>query len=324
VIDHRPDPDALLGASRTRNPSAARPAQDLLRRGRRGGQDVRDAGGRAGAPRRRRRRGRRLRRDRTAARRPRRCSTDCEILPAAAGRVPRRHAPRLRPRRRARAPSGLVVVDELAHTNAPGSGTPSGGRTCSSSSTPGSTSTRRERAARREPQRHRGQDHRAWSSETVPDSVFEDADELELIDLRPTSSWSALAEGKVYVPRAGPGGRAATSSARATSSRCASSPCEGPPARGRPMRVYRRTTRSTPSGPRLERLLVCVGPSRIPHASCGRPSDGRPARRRVDARDRADARAPAGAGRRAGPRDRHPAARRAARRPDRDAHAATA
>jgi two-component system sensor histidine kinase KdpD len=37
----------------------------------------------------------------------------------------------------------VLLVDELAHTNAPGSRHPSAGRTCSSCSTPASTCTRR-------------------------------------------------------------------------------------------------------------------------------------------------------------------------------------
>jgi len=37
--------------------------------------------------------------------------------------------------------------------------------------------------------------------ETVPDSVFEQADEVELVDLPPDDLLERLREGKVYIPR---------------------------------------------------------------------------------------------------------------------------
>ena len=51
--------------------------------------------------------------------------------------------------------------------------------------------------------------------ETVPDSVFEEADEVELVDLPPDDLLERLKEGKVYVPEQA-GEAAGTSSARAT------------------------------------------------------------------------------------------------------------
>ena len=52
--------------------------------------------------------------------------------------------------------------------------------------------------------------------ETVPDSVFEQADEVELVDLPPDDLLQRLKEGKVYVPEQAERGGARTSSARAT------------------------------------------------------------------------------------------------------------
>ena len=117
----RPDPDALLAKCRRRRRRPARQAADLLRRraGRR--KDVRDAGGaraRADARARRRRRHRRdarpLRHGRAARRagapargegRRTAASSSTELdLDAALARAP-----------------ALILVDELAHTNAPGS-----------------------------------------------------------------------------------------------------------------------------------------------------------------------------------------------------------
>ena len=52
--------------------------------------------------------------------------------------------------------------------------------------------------------------------ETVPDAVFETADEVELIDLPPDELLERLREGKVYVPEQARSSRSRTSSARAT------------------------------------------------------------------------------------------------------------
>ena len=52
--------------------------------------------------------------------------------------------------------------------------------------------------------------------ETVPDSIFEQADEVELVDIcRPTTSWSGCAKAR-YTSPARPSGRWPTSSRRAT------------------------------------------------------------------------------------------------------------
>ena len=96
----------------------------------------------------------------------------------------------------------LILVDELAHTNAPGLthakawqdiDRPAGGR------------HRRlhhaQRAALGERQRRHGSDHAVVTvRETVPDSIFERADEIELVDLAPDDLIDRLREGKVYVP----------------------------------------------------------------------------------------------------------------------------
>ena len=52
--------------------------------------------------------------------------------------------------------------------------------------------------------------------ETVPDRVFADADDVELVDLTPDELLERLAEGKVYVARKSTSGGCKISSARAT------------------------------------------------------------------------------------------------------------
>ena len=52
--------------------------------------------------------------------------------------------------------------------------------------------------------------------ETVPDSIFEQADEVELIDLPPDDLLQRLRDGKVYMPGQAQRGASRTSSARAT------------------------------------------------------------------------------------------------------------
>ncbi len=55
---------------------------------------------------------------------------------------------------------------------------------------------------------------RVW--ETVPDTVFDDADEVVLVDLPADELLARLQAGKVYLAAAGRARGAATSSARAT------------------------------------------------------------------------------------------------------------
>jgi two-component system sensor histidine kinase KdpD len=96
--------------------------------------------------------------------------------------------------------------------------------------------------------------------ETVPDSVFEQADEVELIDLPPDDLLQRFREGKVYVPglaqealdnffRKGNLIALRELSLRRTAERVDAQ-----------MRVYRREHAIAPVWPTAERVLVCVGP----------------------------------------------------------------
>ena len=97
--------------------------------------------------------------------------------------------------------------------------------------------------------------------ETVPDSIFEQADEVELVDLPPDDLLERLREGKVYIPREAE--RAISNfftkgnlialrelALRRTAERV-----------GEQMDVYREEHAVRGTWPARERLLVCVGPS---------------------------------------------------------------
>ena len=97
--------------------------------------------------------------------------------------------------------------------------------------------------------------------ETVPDSVFEQADEVELVDLPPDDLLERLREGKVYIPREAE--RAIANfftkgnlialrelALRRTAERV-----------GEQMEVYREAHAVRGTWRARERLLVCVGPS---------------------------------------------------------------
>jgi two-component system, OmpR family, sensor histidine kinase KdpD len=97
--------------------------------------------------------------------------------------------------------------------------------------------------------------------ETVPDSILDQADELELIDLPPDELLQRLREGKVYVPEQA--GRALDHffskgnlialrelALRRTADRVDAQ-----------MQVYRATHAITETWPTTERILVCVSPS---------------------------------------------------------------
>jgi two-component system sensor histidine kinase KdpD len=97
--------------------------------------------------------------------------------------------------------------------------------------------------------------------ETVPDSVFEQADEVELIDLPPDDLLQRFREGKVYVPgqaqealehffRKGNLIALRELSLRRTAERVDAQ-----------MRVYRREHAIDKVWPTAERILVCIGPS---------------------------------------------------------------
>jgi two-component system sensor histidine kinase KdpD len=97
--------------------------------------------------------------------------------------------------------------------------------------------------------------------ETVPDSMLEQADEVELIDLPPDDLLQRLREGKVYVPEQArraldhffsKGNLIALRelALRRTADRVDAQ-----------MQVYRRTHEITEAWPTTERILVCVSPS---------------------------------------------------------------
>ena len=97
--------------------------------------------------------------------------------------------------------------------------------------------------------------------ETVPDSIFEQADEVELIDLPPDDLLQRFREGKVYLPdqageaienffRKGNLIALRELALRATADRVDAQ-----------MRVYRRDHAITGVWPTAERVLVCVGPT---------------------------------------------------------------
>jgi two-component system sensor histidine kinase KdpD len=156
----------------------------------------------------------------------------------------------------------LIVVDELAHTNAPGT-----------------THTKRWQDVLRLLEagidvyttlnvQHLeslndviAQITGVVVRETVPDSVFEQADEVELVDLAPDDLLERLREGKVYIPREAE--RAVANfftkgnlialrelALRRTAERV-----------GEQMDVYRKEQAVRGTWPARERLLVCVGPS---------------------------------------------------------------
>ena len=199
----RPDPDALLARVKDEEARARRgklkiffgaaagvgKTYAMLEAAREQRADGRGRG-------RRLRRDARPRRDRGAARR---ASRSCPAAPSSTA------APSLREfdldAALARRPA-LVLVDELAHTNAPGSRhakrwqdvvelLDAGHRRLHHAST-SSTS----RASTTSWRRITG----VVVRETVPDSVLEQADEVELIDLPPDDLLQRLREGKVYVP----------------------------------------------------------------------------------------------------------------------------
>jgi two-component system sensor histidine kinase KdpD len=108
--------------------------------------------------------------------------------------------------------------------------------------------------------------------ETVPDSVFERADEVELVDLAPDDLLERLREGKVYVPREAQRAMAnfftkgnlialRELALRQTAEQV-----------GEQMDVYRGEHAVQGTWPARERLLVCVGPSpfaaRLVRATC--------------------------------------------------------
>ena len=168
----------------------------------------------------------------------------------------------------------LILVDELAHTNAPGSRHAKRWQDVAELLDGRDRRLHHaERPASREPERRRRARSRACRSrETVPDSVLEEADEVELIDLPPDDLIQRLKEGKVYVPEQAERGRAAASSARAISSRCGSWRSGPPPRASTPRwRSIGATTPSGGSGPWPSGSWSASARARSRRASCEPP-----------------------------------------------------
>ncbi len=97
--------------------------------------------------------------------------------------------------------------------------------------------------------------------ETVPDSVLEQAEEVELIDLPPDDLLQRLREGKVYMPALAQEAirnffrKGNLIALRELALRCAAERVDAQ------MRVYMREHAIGTVWPAAERLLVCVGPS---------------------------------------------------------------
>ena len=268
---------------------------------------------------------------RTAAPRRRRSSRASRCLPRRQRRVPRRRRSRSStstPRSRA-SPSALARRRARAHQRA-GLAAPQAlaGRR-------GAARRRHrrlhdaQRPAPREPQRRRRADHAACVvRETVPDSVLERADEIELVDLPPDELLERLREGKVYVPEQAERARRDTSSARATCIALRELALRTTAERvdARDARAGDASTASRRRGRPPERLLVCISPSPV-SARLVRAARRMAAglRAQLDGGDRRDARRPLRLSD-DGPRARRgaPAARRAARRETGDARAGSA
>lgn len=96
----------------------------------------------------------------------------------------------------------IILVDELAHTNAPGSRHPKRWQDIHELLEAGIdvyTTMNVQHVESLNDEVGQISGIRVW--ETVPDTVFEDADEVELVDLPPDELLNRLKEGKVYLPQ---------------------------------------------------------------------------------------------------------------------------
>ena len=187
-----------------RQAMATRTAARLPRGRPRRRQDLHDARGGPPAPRPRHRRRRRLRRDATAARTPRRMLDDLEVVPRQDDHLPRHDVHRDGPRRRPRPRPEVVLVDELAHTNVPGSRNAKRWQDIQELLDAGITVITTVNIQHLEslndvveqitgvPQR-----------ETVPDEVVRRAEQIELVDMTPEALRRRMAHGNVYRPGEG-------------------------------------------------------------------------------------------------------------------------
>ena len=155
----------------------------------------------------------------------------------------------------------LIVVDELAHSNAPGSRHPKRWHDIAELLDAGIdvyTTVNVQHLESLNDVVGQITGVRVW--ETIPDKVFDEADEVELVDLPPDELLERLAAGKVYLPEQAQ--RAAANffrkgnlialrelSLRRTAQRVDAQ-----------MRDYREDHAIERAWPVSERLLVCVGP----------------------------------------------------------------
>ena len=255
--DSRPSPEALLAEAQAGGP---RPAEDLPRRraGRR--QDLRDAVRGAGQARATASTSSSASSRPTAARRPRRCS------PASRSSRAGRSTTRAASSRRWistpswRAARKLVLVDELAHTNAPGSRHPkryldveellAAGIDVYTTLNIQHVESLNDVVA---------QITRIRVRETVPDSVLDRADDIEVIDLTPDDLIQRLQRGQGLRPAAGRARRPPLLLARQSDRAARAGAAPHRAARRRAdARRYMRRTPSPARGPAGERVLVCV------------------------------------------------------------------
>ena len=207
-----------------------RNASHLPRRRARRRQDVRDA--RRGPPpcRARHRRRRRLRRDprppedRRADRRPRGRA-------APARRVPRaRRSRRWTSTRSSRAGPQVALVDELAHTNVPGSRHEKRWEDVEALLDAGITVISTLNIQHLESVNDVVEQITGIKQqETIPDAVVRRADQIELVDMAPEAIRRRMAHGNIYPRRADRRRARQLLPHRATSARCESSRCSGSP-----------------------------------------------------------------------------------------------
>ena len=158
-----------------------------------------------------------------------------------------------------RAPE-LALIDELAHTNAPGRATRSATRTSRRCSTPASTSISTVNIQHLESLNDAVFELTGVRvRETFPDRMLDEADEVVLVDLTPEELQERLRAGKVYPHEPGRGGARRTSSGPRTCRRCASSRCARWPRTSRPGGRPRVLDPLSPQAV-LERILVLVEP----------------------------------------------------------------
>src|SRR5512145_599649 len=157
---------------------------------------------------------------------------------------------------------GLLVVDELPHTNAPGSRHTRRWQDVAELVGAGidvytTLNVQHLESLHDLVQRVTGVSVR----ETVPDSVLDEADEIEFIDLPPEELLERLAEGKVYVPEAATRAthhffrRGNLLALRELALRCTAEHVDAD------VQTYRRDHEIEPIWPVAERILVCIRPN---------------------------------------------------------------